>query len=112
MVNLYKMNFIKSKIIKKLIKEIKKRQKSYSHTNFFYFNEPIKRGDSIIDRINDWSVYEYEEILPRKFSILSGDLLLEILKRILNEEYYIFKVVNDKKYKIKMKKDDTFKHIN
>ncbi len=106
------MNFIKSKIIKKLEKEMKKRQKSYSHTNFFFLNNPIKGDNIIIDKINDWSAYEFEDVLPKKFSLLSGDVLLQLLKSIINEEFHIIKIVNGKKYRIKMKKDDTFKQIN
>lgn len=106
------MNFIKSKIIKKLEKEIKKRQVSYSHIGFFYLNNPILFKELNINRLNDYYVYEHDKILPKKFSVLSGDLLLKILKSILNEEFHLFKIINGKKYKIKMKKDDTIKQID
>jgi hypothetical protein len=101
------MNFIKEQIIKKIEKEVRKRQASYTYTGFFFFNEPIKKGDMVINRVSHWCVYEEEQILPKKLILLDGKTLLTILDRIMEEEFYFYKVVNDKRYKIKMKKDDT-----
>ena len=107
------MNFIKEKIIEKISKEVKKRQLSYTHTGFFYLNDPIILHDIIINRVSHWCIYEEEQILPKKFSLLDGKTLITILYNILEEEFYFYKIANGRKYKIKMKKDDTlrFKHI-
>lgn len=103
------MNFIKESLIAKITKEVTKRQRSYTYYSFFFLNEPIKVGDMVINRVSNWCVYEEEQILPKKFSVLDGKTLLTILDKIMEEEFYFFKVVNDRKYKIKMKKDDTLK---
>ena len=105
------MNFIKKQLISKLEKEVKKRQFSYTHDGFFFFNEPIVFAGIKIDRINEWAVYEHDRILPKKFSIVTGVILLHALKKILNEEYYLYKYINGKNYKIKTKKDETFRNI-
>jgi hypothetical protein len=105
------MNYIKNKVTKKLISEIKKRQTSFTHNGFFFFNEPIIVDDLILDRVSDWAIYEYDKILPKKFSIVSGKILFFALKKILNDEFYIFKTINGKSYRIKTKKDETFKEI-
>jgi hypothetical protein len=102
------MNFIKESLIAKITKEVTKRQRSYTHFSFFFLNDPIKIGDMVINRVSNWCIYEEEQILPKKFTLLDGKTLLTILDRIMEEEFYFFKIVDGKKYKIKMKKDDTF----
>lgn len=101
------MNFIKEKLINKIEKEVKKRQLSYTYTGFFFLNDPIKMGDTVIDRVSSNYLYGQEEIVPRRLSIFEGKILLDILTKIVNDEFYFYKIVNDRKYKIKMKKDDT-----
>ena len=105
MVNLYKMNFIKRHLIEKINEQIKQKQAILKHEHFYYFDEPIKDNKKIIDRINRWYPFVKNEVLPSTWYSMNGIALQELYFKIKNNDFYIYKKIDDgKSYKTRIKK--------
>ena len=105
------MSFITIHLVAKVKELIQSRQTSLRHKGFFYFNEPIviktkdKRNPIIINRVNSDNPYEKEQILPLSFYYLGGAGLYEIYKRLKENDFFIYKKLEDgKDYKVRLKK--------
>lgn len=105
-------NFIKRHLIDKIYQQVKDKQSILKHEHFFFFDNPIQISDrdsnkSIrnkqIDRINRWNPYLKEEVLPTSYYTLSGDLLVQIFKKLKSNQFFIYKKHNDKSYKMRIK---------
>ena len=105
------MSFITIHLVAKVKDLIKDRQKSLRHNGFFYFNEPIvvktkdKKKPIIINRVNSDNPYEKEQILPLSFYYIGGTGLSEVYKKLKENDFFIYKKLEDgKDYKIRLKK--------
>ena len=100
------MNFIKQHIITKIDSEIKKKQSILKHDGFYYFDHPIVDGfKKKINRFNRWNPYRKEDILPSTWYALEGKALMEILQRIKNNEFYIYKKIEGRDCKTRVKNE-------
>jgi hypothetical protein len=96
-------NFITRHIISKIESEIKNKQAILKHESFYYFDTSINSGKKNINRFNRWNPYMKEEILPYSWYSLDGKVLIEILDKIKNNKFYIYKKVNGKDCKTRIR---------
>ena len=76
------MNFIKRHLIEKINEQIKLKQATLKHEHFYYFDEPIKDGKRLIDRVNRWNPFTKDEILPTTWYALDGSSLRELYMKL------------------------------
>jgi hypothetical protein len=99
------MNFISKHLIEKIYEEIKRKQAVLKHEHFYYFDEPIIDSKRRIDRINRWNPYVKNEVLPISWYSLDGGSLMEAYMKLKNNDFYIYKSLDDgKSYKTRIKK--------
>jgi hypothetical protein len=99
------MTFIERHLVSKIYEQLKKKQAILKHDHFFWFDKPINHKKKIIDRVNIWNVYHKNEILPSTFYSLDGKSLREIYFKLKNNDFYIYKKLDDNKsYKMRIKK--------
>ncbi len=99
------MNFIAIHLVHKIESEVKKKQGILKHDGFYYFNDPIKDGKRMVNRVNRWAPYRKDEILPCSWYTLRGGTLMSIFNNLKNNEFYIYKKVEGKDCKVRLKKD-------
>lgn len=112
------MSFIKDHLIEKIKSNISRKQDSINFNGFFYFDEPVKKvrkstlgnKTTYINRINREKPYETEEIIPSSWT-LPGTVLMDIFFKIKNDEFYFYKKVDGKDYKIRFKRNGNSKPI-
>lgn len=107
------MNFLEKHLTEKIYELTTQKQELLKHKGFLYFDELIetKYTDKKINRINAsvgvgaFSLYAKEEILPLGIYSLSGKTLLEIYKKLKNNEFYTDQKFKDGKYyKVRLKR--------
>ena len=99
------MNFITEHVIKKIREQINQKKIILKHENFFWFNNPINDGKLIINRFNS-NIYAKNEILPTSWYRIKGKTLKEIYTKIKNNDFYIYKKLEDgKSYKVRIKNE-------
>ena len=99
------MNFLSVHLVHKIEETVKKKQSVLKHEGFYYFDEPIKDGKKVINRINRWCPYIKEQVLPASWYSLSGKTLAQIFKKLKNNEFYIYKEIDGKDCKVRLKKN-------
>jgi len=98
------MNFITSHLIEKINEQIKQKQATLKHDHFYYFDEPIKDKKKVIDRVNRWNPFVKNEILPSTWYAMDGKALHELYFKLKNNEFYIYKNLDGKSHKMRIKK--------
>ena len=98
------MNFITSHLIKKIDEQIKQKQATLKHDHFYYFDEPIKDKKKVIDRVNRWNPFVKNEVLPYTWYAMDGTALHELYSKLKNNEFYIYKNLDGKSHKMRIKK--------
>lgn len=96
------MNFIRRHIVEKIYEKVKQKQILLKHEHFFYFDQPVQNGSKKIDRVNRWSPYYTDEILPQSFYALESKSLLEIYNKITNNSFFIYKNFGTKSHKVRI----------
>lgn len=99
-----KMNFITRHLIEKINEQIKQKQAILKHDHFYYFDEPIKDGKRIINRVNRWNPFVKDEVLPSTWYAMNGTSLHELYFKLKNNEFYIYKDLDGKSHKMRIKK--------
>lgn len=101
------MTFIERHLINKISDQIKEKQAVLKHQHFYFFDKPVKNKNKLIDRIDRVSPYCKDEILPSSWYWLDGSSLMEIFFKLKNNEFYIYKKLEDgKTYKTRVKKNE------
>jgi hypothetical protein len=98
------MNFITSHLIEKINEQIKQKQATLKHDHFYYFDEPIKDKKRVIDRVNRWNPFVKNEVLPSTWYDMDGTALHELYSKLKNNEFYIYKNLDGKSHKMRIKK--------
>ena len=99
------MTFIERHLIEKINKVLIEKQSILKHSNFYYFDEPIRDKKKVIDRVSRFNPYHKEEILPASWYSLNGSPLREIFMKLKNNDFYVYKGFEDgKSYKTRIKK--------
>jgi hypothetical protein len=99
-----RINFISIHLVNKIKELVKKKQAELKHEGFYYFDKPIKDGKKIINRVNIFAPYHKEQILPASWYSLDGSALLDIFLKLRDNQFYIYKRINGKDYKVRLKK--------
>ncbi len=99
------MNFIKTHLIAKIEEQVKHKQAVLKHNHFYYFDRPIIEDKKIIDRVNRFNPYRKDEILPSSYYSLKGGTLVDIFNQLKNNDFFIYKNIDGKSYKTRIKKD-------
>jgi hypothetical protein len=98
------MNFITKHLIDKIGEQLRLKQATLKHENFYYFDEPIKDGKRVIDRVNRSYPFIKEEILPITWYALNGTSLMEVYMKLKHNKFYVYKKLEDgKSYKTRIK---------
>ena len=97
------MNFITTRVIAKIKEEIKDKQKILKHDGFFFFDKPINDGKKVIDRTNLFTPYPKEEIIPISWYNVKGTSLLEMYSQLKDNSFYIYKILDGKSHKMRIK---------
>ena len=97
-----KKNFLTEHTIGRIIKEIIDLNIESKNKNFLFFDEPIIEDDYVIDRVNTYSPYQFEEILPLSWYLLKGTTLVKIHQKLKERKVYVPKNINGTTYKIKI----------
>lgn len=100
------MNFIDHHLISKIIELYKFKLKILEQENgFLYFDFPIKTNIYKIDRIGNGFVYFENQILPLDWNSITGKTLLSILKQIKENNVYIYREIDGKIFKTRLRRD-------
>ncbi len=100
------MNFIKTHLIKKIEEQVKVKQSVLKHDHFYYFDKPILDGKRFIDRVNRFNPYQKNEVLPLSYYSLNGMTLISIFKQLKDNNFFIYKNIEGKSYKTRIKKGE------
>jgi hypothetical protein len=103
------MSFIKLHLVKNIKNQIEEKQNSINFSGFFYFDTNIKSKNWYINRVNLENAFPYEKIYPLTFWSLDGKSLVEIYQRLKNNDFYLYKKINGKDHKIRLKKNENNK---
>lgn len=99
-------NFIAIHLVSKIEKIVKQKEGVLKHSGFYYFNDPILDSrNGIVNRVNRWAPYLKEKVLPASWYSLKGSTLVQIFKRLKDNEFYIYKEVDGKDCKVRLKKN-------
>lgn len=98
------MDFIKTHLISKIKDSIKEKQKILKFDGFFYLDNPIDDGSKVVNRLNQYSIYPKEELLPLNWCQLKGSTLLDVYSQVKDNDVYIYKLLNGKSHKMRIKR--------
>lgn len=100
------MNFLNKHLIEKIYEQIVEKQSVLKHTHFFYFDEPVDTSRGKLDRVNRWNPFIKDEVLPHTFYAMNGNQLLDVYKRLKQNDFYIYKSIDGKSHKLRIKKGE------
>ena len=78
-------------ITKHLITKIEDYTKQIKYDEFYYFNEPVKNGSDIIDRINRFSVYRKGQSIPYNFYHVKQKIFFPCYSLLMKKVHPLFK---------------------
>ncbi len=96
-------NFITLHMVGKIFDTVRVKQRALGHDGFLYFNEVIGAGKIRINRINSYFPYEKEQIVPTSLNSLRGDALMEIYDKLNSNEFYVYKKIDGRDCKMRLK---------
>ena len=102
-------DFIRTHLIKKIKDQVKEKQNILKFDGFLFFDKDISDGreklfNKKINRVNKWNVYPKEELLPISWYSIKGQALLEVYSQLKDNSFYIYKVLDGKSHKMRIKK--------
>lgn len=97
------MDFIRTHLVTKIKNSVKEKQKILNFEGFFYLDDPIEDGKKIINRLNQYSVYPKEELLPINWYQLKGSSLSGVYSQLKENNVYIYKMLDGKSHKMRIK---------
>lgn len=97
-------NFISEHLVKKIQEIVRQKTEVLKHDGFCYFNDPIKDGDVAINRVNKWSLYQSEKVIPTNWYKISGSVLAIAYLKLKANDFYIYKDMSGTYCKVRLKK--------
>ena len=97
------MSFIRNHLIRKIEDQIERKHFIIGSHVFLYFDEPL--NDSLfglIDRVNRWSPFGKDEIVPYRWVLLKEKVLLDLFLKLKNNKIYY---LTDSGQKVKLKNE-------
>ena len=96
-------DFIKTHLITKIKDQVKEKQNILKYDGFLFLDKDIC-DVKIINRVNKWNVYPKEELLPLNWYQIKGGSLLEVYSQLKDNNFYIYKILDGKSHKMRIKK--------
>jgi hypothetical protein len=97
-------DFIRTHLITKIKDQVKEKQNILKFDGFLFLDKDINDGEKKINRINKWNAYPKEELLPLNWYQIKGNSLLEVYSQLKDNSFYIYKVLDGKSHKMRIKK--------
>ena len=97
------MNFITKHLVSRIQEEVKTKEKILKHDGFLMLDEPVQ-DTKLINRLNRYSPYPKEELIPISWYFLKGKTILEIYSKVKRNEFFIYKLLDGKNHKMRIKK--------
>lgn len=97
-------DFIRTQLISKIRNTVKEKQDILKYDGFIYLDNEIPDGSKNINRVNKYSVYPKEEILPLGWYHIRGVALLEVYSQLKDNNFYIYKTIDGRSHKMRIKK--------
>lgn len=97
------MNFIRGHLIIDIKERIVNLKKSLKFTNFVYFDEPVRCGEYLVDRINEHYPFYRENYVCAEWKDIKGHALVEMQKRLRDNRFFVYRNIDGKSYKIRKK---------
>ena len=97
------LNFITKHLVSKIQDEVKIKEKILKHDGFLMLDEPVQ-DQKLINRLNRYSPYPKEELIPVSWYLLKGKTILEIYSKVKRNEFFIYKLLDGKNHKMRIKK--------
>ena len=98
------MDFIRTHLISKIKSSVNEKQKILKFDGFFFLDNPIEDGKKTINRLNQLSIYPKEELIHLNWYQLQGTSLLDIYSQLKENNVYIYKLLDGKSHKMRIKK--------
>lgn len=83
------ISFLTTHVISQIDKLLRNIYSSNNYTGFIWFTKPIIEDNIIINRINLQSPFRLEEVMPTSWYAIKPKTIMEIYKRLKNNEVYI-----------------------
>jgi hypothetical protein len=96
-------DFIKTHLITKIKEQVKEKQEILQFDGFLFLDKDII-DEKKINRLNKWSIYPKEELLPLNWYHIKGSNLLEVYSQLKDNNFYIYKLISGKSHKMRIKK--------
>lgn len=97
-------DFIRTHLITKIKDQVKEKQKILKFDGFLFLDKDIPDGEKKLNRLNQWNVYPKEELLPLSWYNIKGGSLLEVYSQLKDNSFYIYKILDGKSHKMRIKK--------
>jgi hypothetical protein len=96
---------LKNKVINKIKKSLSEKSKILQRTDgFIYLDSNLKSGKNKINRLTEINTFEDGHYLPTRYDELKGYALLELYGRIENNEFFIYRRIDGRDFKVRIKK--------
>lgn len=95
-------DFIKEHLIKKIKQEVKEKHNILEFDGFLFLDNEVK-DKKVINRLNYYSPYPKEELIPMNYQYIKGTNLLEIYSQLKDNKFYIYKIIKGKSHKMRIK---------
>ena len=96
-------DFIRSLLITKIKEQIKEKERILKFDGFFFLDKDIKDDKKIINRLNKYSLYPKEELMPLSWYHVNGTSLLEVYSQLKDNKFFIYKILDGKSHKMRIK---------
>lgn len=96
-------DFIRSLLITKIKEQIKEKERILKFDGFFFLDKDIKDDKRIVNRLNKHSLYPKEELTPLSWYQVKGKSLLEIYSQLKDNKFFIYKILDGKSHKMRIK---------
>lgn len=100
-------DFIRPLLIRKITELVKEKESILKNEGFLFLDKNVedkKKIKKTINRVNRNNIYPKEEVLPISWYSVSGSSLLEIYSQLKDNSFYIYKIINGKSHKMRIKK--------
>lgn len=83
------ISFLTSHVITKIDSITREIYTSNNYKGFIWFDNPIIEDDIVLNRINLQSPFKFEEVMPVSWYVIKPKTIVEIYKRLKNNEVHI-----------------------
>ena len=99
------INFIARHLVDKITEQLVEKQGILKHDGLYYFNDPIINGKEIINRVSRFYPYKLNAPTPISWFTLNGEVLVQVFKKLKNNEFFVYKKIEGKDCKVRIKKN-------